>query len=54
MNMPNTQNVKLSENIILADADYIDLVTFRLSVQFERMVGRRIPKADLRDRKSVV
>jgi hypothetical protein len=40
-------NVKLSENIILADADYIDYVAFQLSVQFERMIGRRIPKADL-------
>ena len=47
MNMQANQNVKLSENIILADADYIDLVAFRLSVQFERMIGRRIPKADL-------
>lgn len=47
MNMQANQNVSLSENIILADADYIDLVTFRLSVQFERMIGRRIPKADL-------
>lgn len=42
-----TDNVKLSENIILADADYIDYVAFQLSVQFERMIGRRIPKADL-------
>ena len=47
MNMQTNQNVKFSENIILADADYIDLVAFRLSVQFERMIGRRIPKADL-------
>lgn len=47
MNPEEANNVKLSENIILADADYIDYVTFQLSVQFERMIGRRIPKADL-------
>lgn len=40
-------NVRLSENIIIADADYIDYAAFQLSVQFERMIGRRIPKADL-------
>ena len=39
-------NLKLSENIIIADADYIDYVAFQLTVQFERMLGRRIPKAD--------
>ncbi len=47
MNPEEANNVKLSENIILADADYIDYVAFQLSVQFERMIGRRIPKADL-------
>ena len=36
-----------SENIIIADADYIDRVAFNLSVNFERMIGRRIPKADM-------
>ena len=40
-------NLKLSENIIIADADYIDHVAFQLSVQFERILGRRIPGADL-------
>lgn len=40
-------NIKLSENIIIVDADYIDYVAFQLSVQFERMLGRRIPQADL-------
>ena len=38
---------KLCENIILADADYIDKVAFDLTVNFERMIGRRIPKADM-------
>ena len=47
MNLKEANNIKLSENIILADADYLDHVAFQLSVQFERMIGRRIPKADL-------
>ena len=38
---------KWSENVILADADYIDRVAFDLIVNFERMLERRIPKADL-------
>lgn len=36
-----------SENIIIADADYVDSVAFDLIVNFERMIGRRIPVADL-------
>jgi len=36
-----------TENIILADADYIDHVAFDLIVNFERMIGRRIPPADM-------
>jgi len=36
-----------AENIIIADADYIDKVAFDLTVNFERMIGRRIPKADM-------
>ncbi len=47
MNLKEANNIKLSENIILTDADYLDYVAFQLSVQFERMIGRRIPKADL-------
>ena len=47
MNLKEANNIKLSEIIILADADYLDYVAFQLSVQFERMIGRRIPKADL-------
>lgn len=38
---------KWTENVILADADYVDSVAFDLTVNFERMLGRRIPKADL-------
>lgn len=36
-----------SENVIIADADFVDKVAFDLTVNFERMLGRRIPKADL-------
>ena len=38
---------KWSENVILVDADYVDSVAFDLTVNFERMIGRRIPKADM-------
>ena len=47
MNMQDTKTIRMSENVILVDADYIDYVAFQLSVQFERMIGRRIPQADL-------
>jgi len=32
--------------VILVDADYVDRVAFNLIVNFERMLGRRIPQAD--------
>lgn len=32
--------------MILVDGDYVDSVAFNLIVNFERMLGRRIPKAD--------
>lgn len=35
-----------SPNVILVDADYIDRVAFDLTVNFERMINRRIPAAD--------
>jgi len=35
------------ENVIIADADYVDRVAFDLTVNFERMIGRRIPQADM-------
>ncbi|MCR5078125.1 MAG: hypothetical protein K6A82_08840 [Prevotella sp.] len=47
MNAQEAQNIKWSENIIIADGDYIDRVTFDLIVNFERMLNRRIPAADL-------
>ena len=43
----NQQETKWSENVMLVDAEYVDKVAFNLIVNFERMLGRRIPKADL-------
>ena len=43
----NLQEEKWSENVILVDADYVDKVAFNLIVNFERMIGRRIPQADM-------
>ena len=43
----DTIQVRWSENIIIVDADYIDNVAFNLIVNFERIIGRRIPQADL-------
>ena len=40
-------NDKWSKNVILVDADYVDKVAFDLIVNFERMIGRRIPQADM-------
>ena len=40
-------NSKWTENVIVADADYLDAVAFNLIVNFERMLERRIPQADL-------
>ena len=38
---------KWKENAILVDADYVDKVAFDLTVNFERLIGRRIPQADM-------
>lgn len=43
----NGQEIKWCENVVIVDADYVDKVAFDLTVNFERMIGRRIPKADL-------
>ena len=45
MNTLDTNNIKWSENVIIADADYIDRVAFDLIVNFERMINRRIHPA---------
>lgn len=42
-----TTNIAWGENVIIADADYIDSVAFNLTVNFERMIGRHIPQADM-------
>lgn len=47
MNNQNTFDSHWTENIIIADADYVDRVAFNLIVNFERIIGRRIPQADL-------
>ena len=44
--MPSN-NTDWAENVIIADADHLDRVVFDLTVNFERMLGRRIPRADL-------
>ncbi|WP_277069999.1 DUF6621 family protein [Prevotella corporis] len=46
MNLQDSQNIKMSENVIIVDADYIDDVAFNLTLNFERMLDRRIPAAD--------
>ena len=41
------KETKWCENVILVDADNVDKVAFDLTVNFERMIGRRIPQADM-------
>ena len=43
----NMSRDKWCENVILVDADYVDKVAFDLIVNFERMLGRRIPQGDM-------
>lgn len=45
--MNTQQSPQWTENIILVDADHVDRVAFDLIVNFERMLGRRIPQADM-------
>lgn len=47
MNPLDANNIQWCENVIIADADYIDKVAFDLTVNFERMLNRRIPAADM-------
>ncbi len=47
MNGQDNNQTAWSENIIVVDADHLDCVCFDLTVNFERMLNRRIPKADL-------
>ena len=46
MNGQDNNQTAWSENIIVVDADHLDCVCFDLTVNFERMLNRRIPKAD--------
>ena len=46
MNTQQADKIKWSENIIIADGDYIDYVAFDLIVNFERMLNRKIPTAN--------
>ena len=43
----NENRDKWCENVILVDADYVDKVAFDLIVNFERILGRRIPQGDM-------
>ena len=47
MNSDWTTATQWCENIIIADADHVDRVAFDLIVNFERMLMRRIPQADM-------
>ena len=47
MNNNTLTKANWSENVIIVDAVYVDRVAFDLIVNFERMIGRRIHKADL-------
>ena len=47
MDIQEFNNTTWSRNVILVDGDYVDSVAFNLIVNFERMIGRRIPKADM-------
>ena len=43
----NENREKWCDHVILVDADYVDKVAFDLIVNFERMLGRRIPQANM-------
>ena len=47
MNAKEPTGAQGDVNYIIVDADYVDKVAFELIVNFERMIGRRIPPADL-------
>ena len=47
MNHPSERPTVSCDNIIIVDADFVDRVAFDLIVNFERMIGRKIPNADM-------
>ena len=46
MNNEKTRPTVACDNMIIIDADFADRVAFDLIVNFERIIGRRIPNAD--------
>ena len=40
------QNKPWAPNVVLVDADFLDALAFDFTVNFERMLERRLPKAD--------
>lgn len=47
MNTEKHTPARWGRNVIIADADYMEHVAFTLTVNFERMLGRHIAKADM-------
>ena len=47
MNYPNERPTVCCDNVIIVDAEFVDRVAFDLIVNFERMIGRKIPNADM-------
>ncbi len=47
MNHLNERPTVSCDNVIIVDADFVDRVVFDLIVNFERMIGRKIPNADM-------
>ena len=47
MNHDDKRLAVTCDNLILIDADFADHIAFDLIVNFERMLGRRIPNADM-------
>lgn len=47
MNYLNERPTVSCDNVIIVDADFVDRVAFDLIVNFERMIGRKIPNADM-------
>ena len=47
MNLPTERLTVSCDNVIIVDADFVNQVAFDLIVNFERMIGRKIPNADM-------
>lgn len=44
---PIAQPYRWEENVLLCDAEYVDRTAFNLTVNFERMLARPVPRGDL-------